>query len=64
MLRIQPYDVTIQYKPEKEMIFADYLSRIQSSPGPEVQLEHTIHTMQISQRQLERVKQATDDMNK
>ena len=61
LLRIQPYDVTIRYKPGKELIFADYLSRIQPSPGPEVQLEHTIHLIQISQRQLERVKQATDE---
>lgn len=60
LLRIQPYDVTIKYKPGKELIFADYLSRIQPSPGKEVQLEHAIHVIQISQKQLEKVKEATD----
>ena len=60
LLRIQLYDVTIKYKPGKELIFADYLSRIRPSPGPEVKLEHTVHAIQISQRQLDRVKQATD----
>ena len=63
LLRIQSYDVTIKYKPRKVLIFADYLSRIQPSPGPEVQLEHAIHLIQISQRQLRRVKQATSEDN-
>ena len=61
LLRIEPYDITLKYKPGKELIFADYLSRIQPSPGPEVHLERTIHMIQISQKQLDRVKQAIDE---
>ena len=60
LLRIQPYDATITYKQGKELIFADYLSRIRPTQGKEIQLEHTIHTIQISPNQLEKVKCATD----
>ena len=60
LLRIQPYDATITYKPGKELIFADYLSRIRPTQGKEIQLERTIHTIQISPNQLEKVKCATD----
>ena len=60
LLRIQPYDVDLKYKPGKDMIFADYLSRIKPSPGPEVTLEHAIHLIQISKNQLNRVKEATN----
>ena len=59
LLRIQPYDATIQYKPGKELLFADYLSRTTPTQGPEIELERTIHTIQVSTKQLERVREET-----
>lgn len=59
LLRIQPYDVTIEYKPGKDLIYADYLSRISPTQGQMIELEHTIHTIQISEKQLEIVRDAT-----
>ena len=43
LLRIQPYDVTVTYKPGAKMTFADYLSRVQPSSGNTIELEHMIH---------------------
>ncbi len=60
LLRIQPYDATIKYKPGKDLIFADYLSRTYPTKGEAIQLEHTIHTIQISPNQLEKVRLATN----
>ena len=63
LLRIQPYDITLQYKPGKDMIYADYLSRISPSPGQEITLERAIHAVQVSQGQLDKLRNATrDDM--
>jgi transposase InsO family protein len=61
LLRIQPYDVTIKYKPGQQLIFADYLSRVFPTKGEEIYLENTIHTIQISQNQLDKVKTATSN---
>ena len=36
LLRLQKYDVTLQYKPGKSMIFADHLSRNVNSNGSKV----------------------------
>ena len=36
LLRLQKYDITIQYKPGKSMIFADHLSRNVNSKGSKV----------------------------
>lgn len=59
LLRIQPYDANIQYKPGRELVYADYLSRIKPTEGPAIDLEATIHTIQVSNKQLERVRDAT-----
>ena len=45
LLRIQPYDVTVIYKPGAKMVFADYLSRVAPTQGDEIALEHTIHAI-------------------
>ena len=55
LLRIQPYNAAIQYRPGKEMVYADYLSRIKPSPGGTMQLEYAIHMVQISQQQMSKV---------
>ena len=59
LLRIQPYDVTLGYRPGKEMVYADYLSRVAPSPGPEIELEHSVHLIQISNNQSEKVRSAS-----
>ena len=41
------------------MIFADYLSRVCPTKGETIELEHTIHTIQISLNQLVKVKEVT-----
>ena len=56
LLRIQPYDVTIKYKHGKDLIYADYLSRYSPTQGVEIELEKTIHAIQVSNKQLERVR--------
>ena len=59
LLRIQPYEIKLHYKPGKEMVYADYLSRVSPSAGPEIEIDKTIHVIQISPGQLEKVKQAS-----
>ena len=59
LLRIQQYEIEIKYRPGKEMTYADYLSRVSPTQRPAIPLEHTIHMIQISDSQLERVKYAT-----
>lgn len=44
-LRLQPYDVTIRYRPGKEMFFPDMLSTLGSVEGTEVNLDKTTHHM-------------------
>lgn len=55
--------MTSTYKPGKELIFADYLSRVKPTAGPEIKLEYAIHVIQVSQKQLEKVKCATSNDN-
>ena len=54
LLRLQPYDVQSLYKPRKEMRIPDYLSRTQPTQGEEIELDLTIHTVDITvQKQIE-----------
>ena len=54
LLRLQPYDAQILYKPGKEMRIPDYLSRTQARQGEEIELDLTIHTVDITvQKQIE-----------
>ena len=59
LLRIQPYDVEVKYRPGKDMIYADYLSRVGPTPGPSIELEQAIHMVQISVGQLEKLRLAS-----
>ena len=59
LLRIQPYDATIKYRPGKDMVYADYLSRVNPTPGPKIELEQAIHMVQISQSQTEKLRSAS-----
>lgn len=49
LLRIQPYQCTIEYKPGKDMVFADYLSRSEPSSGENIELDKTIHGITMSE---------------
>ena len=60
LLRIQPYDINLRYRPGKDMVYADYLSRVSPSPGQEIVLEQAIHTIQISTNQLDKIRNATN----
>ena len=52
--RLQPYDAQILYKPGKEMRIPDYLSRTQPTQGEGIELDLTIHTVDITvQKQVE-----------
>ena len=60
-LRLQPYNVEIAYKPGKDMVFADMLSRTNPTPGPTIQLDQTIHMVTFSTEKKQLMKAATDN---
>ena len=61
LLRLQPYDAQILYKPGKEMRIPDFLSRIQPTQGEKIELDLTIHTVDITvQKQIE-LQEATEE---
>ena len=59
LLRIQPYDVSIVYRQGKDMVYADYLSRVKPSDGTCIELDQAIHMIQISAGQLEKLRLAS-----
>ncbi|GFS26773.1 transposon Ty3-I Gag-Pol polyprotein [Elysia marginata] len=62
LLRLQPYDLTIEYKPGKEMALADALSRLTSSEDPPIKgINVKVHQVftQFSDSCLLRIKDAT-----
>ena len=62
LLRLQNYDVTIKYRPGKEMLVADALSRYSPLIGPEVALDIAIHHVHITQeKKLEFQRTIQDD---
>ena len=61
LLRLQRYDAQILYKPGKEMRIPDYLLRTQPTQGEEIELDLTIHTVNITvQKQIE-LQEATEE---
>ena len=48
MLRIQPYDATIKYRPSSEVVIADTLSRLGPLLSPEIQIDRAIHSVSFS----------------
>ncbi|GFS23916.1 transposon Ty3-I Gag-Pol polyprotein [Elysia marginata] len=59
LLRIQPYNCTIQYKAGKEMIFADYLSRVSPKTAGEIQLDKIVHQVSISDEKYKALQDVT-----
>ena len=61
LIRLQPYDAQILYKPGKEMRIPDYLSKTQSTQGEEIELDLTIYIVDITlQKQIE-LQEATEE---
>ena len=56
LLRLQHYDVSIKYRPGKEMVLADSLSRLSPIPDKEIHLEQSIYAVQFSDDKLQQLK--------
>ena len=59
MLRLQRYDIEIRYKPCKEILLSDALSRLNPEKGPEIQIEQSIFAIQFSPNRIEQLRQET-----
>ena len=59
LLRIQPYAITIRYRPGKEMAMADALSRQPSDNKEQIQLDVQLHFVQFSTQRLEILRDET-----
>ena len=60
LLRLQRYDYSIRYRPGKEMVLADGLSRLPTSiDSPEIPLNVQVCFVQFSNKKLEEIKEAT-----
>ena len=59
LLRLQPYDAQIQYRPGAEMLIADFLSRYRPRNGKHIVMDHTIHAVRWSEDKLRALKAAT-----
>ena len=56
LLRIQPYDCTIEYKPEQEVTLADFLSRANPEAGQTIDFETTVHVVNATHGKMEQIK--------
>ena len=62
LFRLQNYDVTIKYKPGKQMILTDALSQYAPQVSPEVPLDNAIHHVHITpEKKLEFQQTIQDD---
>ena len=59
MLRLQPYDYNIVYRPGREMVLADALSRLGPTCGPRIDLDTTIYAVQFSTDKLAEIQRQT-----
>ena len=63
LLRLQPYDITITYRPGKDMLLADTLSRRPSPTNTHINLDLQIQFVQFSKERINqlRLETANDD---
>ena len=61
LLRIQPYEMRIKYRPGKELLLADTLSRLNPKPGDTIELEKTIHSIRWSDQKTEELRKLTKE---
>ncbi|GFS07175.1 retrovirus-related Pol polyprotein from transposon 297 [Elysia marginata] len=59
LLRGQPYDRTINYKPGRDTLIAYYLSRANPEDGKRIELESTIYTVNATYNRIEKIKSET-----
>ena len=59
LLRIQPYNLKIKYRPGKELVLSDTLSRLNPKPGDTIQLQKTIHSIKWSEAKMEQLRNET-----
>ena len=59
ILRIQQYDFKLVYRPGKELLLADTMSRANPRPGRTITLDKTIHSVRWSDGKLEEVRKYT-----
>ena len=59
LLQLQRYDVTIKYRPGKEMLFADALSRCPSQASGEIKLDMTVDYIAFSKTWITKLKDTT-----
>ena len=58
-LRVQPYDFVLRYKPGKQMMLADVMSRQPSSETTQIDLDVQVSFVQFSTQKLQAIKEAT-----
>ena len=64
LLRIQPYDIVIKYKPGKEVTLADSMSRKPCSNSKSMEFDFQISHVQFSTRKLDELRQETRNDDK
>ena len=63
LLRIQPYDIVIRYKPGKEMTLADSMSRQPCSNTETLEFDAQISHVQFSTQKLDKLRRETRNDN-
>ena len=58
-LRLQPYDFVLRYKPGKQMMLADAMSRQPSSESTQIDLDIQVSFVQFSTQKLQSIREAT-----
>ena len=59
LMRLQNYDLQIMYRPGKEMLLADGLSRLPPADNSHIELDLQIHLVHFGSRKLQELKEAT-----
>ena len=58
-LRVQPYDFVLRYRPVKQMVLADAMSRQPSSESTQINLDVQVSIVQFSTTKLQAIREAT-----
>ena len=59
LLQLQRYDVTIRYKPGKDMLLKDAMSRCPSSTSEEIKLDMRVISIAFNKIWIAKLKKAT-----
>ncbi len=59
LLRLQPYDFSIVYRPGKELMLADAMSRLHPRQAETLKLERTIHSVKWSDCKMQQLQRET-----